>query len=260
MKSFLKNYKKNIVTAFLIVTVVAIGTSQATPVPLGTAADFAVLGGSGVTNTGSSTFTGDVGSWPTPSVSGITASMVNGILYLAPDPATDNAHTDFIAAYNAAKNAPGGVAGGELGGATLTPGVYTYGAGAATWTTAGTTLTLNAFGDSSAQWIFQIGTTLITPANATVLLINGASANNVFWQVGSSATLGANNTFAGNILADASIGFGGGTLDGRALAGAAVTISVAEDISVPTTTVPEPATLCLLGFGALSLIRRKRRA
>jgi hypothetical protein len=220
-------------------------------VDLGTAADFAVLGGSGVTNTGTSTFTGDVGSSPTPAVTGITPVMVTGTLYLAANAATANAHTDLITAYNAAHDATGGVAGpADLGGAILAPGVYIY--GAAPWTAG--TLTLNGTGySSSAQWIFQIDSTLITPAGAAVALIN-ASANNVFWQVGSSATIGATNTFAGNILAQASIGFGGGTLNGRALAiDGAVTISVAETI-----TIPEPATMALLGLGAVSLLRKKK--
>jgi hypothetical protein len=261
MKSFLKNYKKNIVTAFLIVTVVTIGTSQATIVNLGTAANFAVLGGSAVTNAESGTLiTGDVGSSPTESVSGITAGMVTGNLYLAGDASAvkAQAHTDLITAYNAAAGATGAGAGpANLGGVTLTPGVYKY-AVAASWTGAGSTLTLDGQFDPSAQWIFQIGSALTTPADATVLLINGASANNVFWQLGTSLTLGARNAFAGNILADASITLGGGTLDGRALAIVeAVTISSAETINVPTT-VPEPAMLCLLGFGALNLLRRRR--
>jgi hypothetical protein len=184
--------------------------------------------------------------------------MVNGNLYLAGDTATDNAHTDFLAAYAAAMGATtSGVAPADLGGANLTPGVYTY-AGAAPWTAGN--LTLDALGDSSAEWIFQIGSTLITPGGAMVLLVNGASANNVFWQVGSSATLGGTNTFAGNILANTSISLGGGTLNGRALAGAAVTISAAETINVPMN-VPDPAalSLCLFGIGAaVGLIRRKR--
>lgn len=230
----------------------AIGTSQATPIDLGTAADFAILGGSGVSNTGSSTFTGDVGSWPTPAIVGITDEMVNGTLYLAADPATEQAHTDLIAAYTVAQTAAGGVVGpADLGGAILTPGVYIY-TSAASWTAGN--LTLDALGDSSAQWIFQIGSTLITPGGVMVSLINGASAGNVFWQVGSSATIGGTNTFAGNILAQTSIDLGGGTLTGRALAiDGAVTISVAENV-----VIPEPATIALLSIGVLSLIRRKK--
>jgi hypothetical protein len=147
----------------------------------------------------------------------------------------------LITAYNVAAGATGGVQGPNdtngLGGVTLTPGVYTYDS-AAPWSDGN--LTLNGQGNPNAQWIFQIGTALTTPADAKVLLINGASANHVFWQMGSSLTLGANNTFAGNILAYTSISLGGGTLNGRALAiNGAVTISVAETMTV---NVPELAT------------------
>lgn len=255
MKSLLKNYKKIIAIAFMVVAVVAIGTSQAMQIDLGTAANFAVLGGSAVTNAGSLTFiTGDVGSCPTPSVTGLLPAQVIGMLYLAADPATALAQTDLLAAYTIAASATGGVTGpADLGSAILAPGVYTY-AAIAPWTAG--TLTLDGQSNSNAQWIFQIGTGLTTPSNAVVSLINGASSNNVFWQIGTSLTLGSANTFAGNILANTSITIGGGTLNGRALAiNGAVAISSAEIISVP---VPEPATLCLLGLGALSFVKRKR--
>jgi hypothetical protein len=226
---------------------------------LGSAGSFGLLGGSGVTNTGSSVINnGNVGSAPTPSVSGFPPGLVNnGILYLAADPATAQAHTDLITAYTAAQGALGGVTGpADLGGATLTPGVYIY-TSAAPWTAG--TLTLNGLGNPNAQWIFQINSTLITPAGAAVLLENGASPNNVFWQVGSSATLGATNTFAGNILAETSITLGGGTLYGRALAiNGAVSISTAETVNVP-----EPGTFAMLGvliglFVLLGLTRLNR--
>ena len=211
------------------------------------------------TNAEASAFVvGDIGSSPTSSVIGLTFANVDGILYLAADTTTPQVH--IIAEYNAAASVLlNGVAGPvDMGGAILTPGVYTYGVGAATWTYGAGDLTLNALGNPSAQWIFQIGTTLITPADARVLLINGASANNVFWQVGTSATLGGTNTFAGNILADQSITLGGGTLNGRALAiNALVSIPTATTINVPTT-IPEPATLCLLGLGGLAMMRKRR--
>jgi hypothetical protein len=185
--------------------------------------------------------------------------MVNGILYFAAGSVVGQAKLDLVTAYNAAAGATTtSVTPANLGGATLAPGVYTY-AAAATWTGVGTTLTLNAGGDSSAQWIFQIGTALTTPDGATVSLIGGALANNVFWQI-DTLTLGGTNAFAGNILANTSITFGGGTLEGRALAiNGLVSIPTATTINVPTT-VPEPATLCLLGFGVLSMVRRKKRA
>jgi hypothetical protein len=229
---------------------------------LGSAGSFGLLGGSGVSNTGSSVINGSVGSSPTATVSGFPSpGTVNspGILYLAADPATAQAHLDLIAAYTAALNTTGGTPGpADLGGASLNPGVYTY-ASTAPWTAG--TLTLNALGDPNAQWIFQIGSGLTTPAGASVALINGASSEHVFWQIGSSATLGATNNFAGNILAQTSITLGGGTLNGRALAiGGLVSITTAETVNVP-----EPGAFLLLVSGlaslfALRILKRKNRS
>jgi hypothetical protein len=224
---------------------------------LGSAGSFGLLGGSGVSNTGSSVINnGNVGSAPTPAVSGFPPGTVNtpGILYTAANSVTAQAHTDLIAAYTAAQIAPGGTSGpADLGGASLNPGVYTY-ASTAPWTAG--TLTLNGLGDPNAQWIFQIGSGLTTPAGASVALINGASSEHVFWQIGSSATLGATNNFAGNILAQTSITLGGGTLNGRALAiDGLVSITTAETVNVP-----EPGTFLLIVSGLAGLFAfRKRR-
>lgn len=203
---------------------------------LGTATNFGLLAGSGITNASASTFiTGDVGSSPTPTVTGLTAAQVNGTLYTSSNPATAQAQTDLTTGYNEAAGAACGtdLTGTDLGGLTLVPGVYCFSSSAGLTGT----LTLDGQGDANAQWVFQIGSTLITATNATVLLINGAANCNVFWQVGSSATIQTNNTFVGNIMALTSITLDGGILNGRALArNGAVTISAQETVTaIPCT-------------------------
>jgi hypothetical protein len=260
-KSIIVAKPKLLFICLLVLTLLSI--SAYATVNLGTAANFAVLGSSGVTNAESGThITGDVGSWPTEAVTGLNALMVTGNLYFAGDatPVKAQAHDDASVAYTAAFNTTGSVAGpANLGGAILAPGVYKYNTTAA-WADGSGDLTLDATLDGpfdpNAQWIFQIGTDLTTPADVSVLLIHGASANNVFWQIGTDFTLGARNTFAGNILAGAGITLGGGTLNGRALAGTLVSIPTATIINAPM--IPEPATLCLLGLGALGLLRKRR--
>ncbi|WP_372515835.1 ice-binding family protein [Streptantibioticus silvisoli] len=184
-------------------------------VPLGTTSSFAVLAGQSVTNTGPSVITGNVGVSPGTSVTGFPPGTVNGVIHSA-DAVALQAQTDLTAAYNnAAGQAPDANIAGDLGGLTLTPGVY-HGSSSIGLTG---TLTLDAEGDPNAVFIFQIGSTLTTASASRVVLINGAQPCNVFWQVGSSATLGTNSTFVGNILALTSISATtGATVDGRTLA------------------------------------------
>lgn len=246
-------------SCLLLLSVLALG-AQADPITLGTASTFGVLAGSGVTNASAGTvINGDVGSAPTPAVTGLTPDMVNGTLYLAADAATAQAQTDLLAAYNAAAGATSltTLTGVNLGGLVLTPGVYTF-ASSADLTG---TLTLDGLGDPNAQFIFQIGSTLTTATGSDVLLINGVTANNVFFQVGSSATIGAGSTFSGVILANTSITLDGGVLNGQALAlNGAVTITGEQLINVPEASeVPEPATMFLLGTGLAGVAAKVRR-
>jgi hypothetical protein len=200
-------------------------------IDLGTAANFGLLAGSGITNSSAATsITGDVGSSPTPTVTGLIASQVKGILYTSANAATAQAQTDLIVAYNQAAGAVCGtdLTGTDLGGLTLVPGVYCFSSSAALTGT----LTLDGQGNANAQWVFQIGSTLTTATNATVALINSAVNCNVFWQIGSSATIQTNNTFSGNIIALTSITLDGGTLNGKALArNGAVTIAAQETVN-----------------------------
>jgi hypothetical protein len=185
------------------------------PVGLGTDGAFAVLAGQAVTNTGSSTINGDIGVSPGSAVTGFPPGTVNGTIHAA-DAVAAQGQLDLTTAYNdAAGRTPFVSVPADLTGLTLTAGVYKN-ASALALTGA---VTLNAEGNPNAVFIFQAGSTLITGSGSTVNLINGAQPCNVFWQVGSSATLGTTSTFAGNILALTSISMNNGvTLDGRALA------------------------------------------
>jgi ice-binding like protein len=205
--------------AALATAMFANAARAATAVGLGTADSFAILAGSGVTNTGPSVINGDLGSAPTPAVTGFGGApngTVNGATHQA-DATAAQAQANLITAYNnAAGQGPANTLATELGGQTLTPGVYDSQSG--TFGITGT-LTLNAKGNPSAVFIFKTASTLISASASQVKLINGAQPCNLFWKVGSSATLGTTSNFAGNILALESISLNNGVaVNGRLLA------------------------------------------
>lgn len=186
------------------------------PVLLGTAASFAVLAGQSVTNTGPSVISGDIGVSPGSSITGFPPGVqVNGVMHVT-DAVAAQAQIDLTTAYNDAAGRPvDALLPPDASGLTLAAGVY-QAPGALGLTG---TLTLDAAGDPSSAWIVQIGSTLITGPGAQVALINGADPCNVFWQVGSSATLDVGTDFVGTIMALTSITLNtGATLIGRALA------------------------------------------
>jgi Ice-binding-like len=186
-------------------------------VGLGSAASFSVLAGSTVTNTGPTTMFGDLGLSPGSSVTG--APVVLGATHVD-DAVAIGAKNALTTAYNdAASRASNGSAGTDLAGQTFTPGVRT--ASSSLLLSAGS-VTLDAQGDPNAVFIFQIGSTLTTGSNTSVSLINGAQACNVFWQVGSSATLGTGTSFVGTIMAAETITANtAATIHGRLLASTA---------------------------------------
>lgn len=199
---------------------------------LNTAGSFAVLGGSAVTSTGNTVLNGDLGVAPGTAITGFGPGIVNGTTY-AGVPFAAQAQADILTAYNTltGEMVLADLTDQDLGGLILVAGVYHFD------TSAQLTgiLTLDAQGDSNARFVFQIGSTLTTATSASVLLINGAQAGNVFWQVGSSATLGTGTAFDGNILASQSITFNyQASLSGRAFAmNGAVTMDD-NIITVPT--------------------------
>ena len=200
--------------AMLAIAPVAFG-AQAT-VGLGTASTFAVLAGSTVTNTGPSVISGDVGLDPGSAVTGFPPGIVNAGTIHTTDGVALQAQSDLTTAYNdAAGRSSTASISSDLAGRTLTSGVYTS---ASSLGLSGD-LTLDAQGDPSAVFIFQAGSTLTAGSRSHVTLIGGAQACNVFWQVGSSATIGTGSQFVGNILALTSISMTtGATLNGSALA------------------------------------------
>lgn len=233
-----------------LIAVSAFGAAElakaATTVSLGTADSFAILAGSGITIGGAvntSTITGDIGSFATPTITGIGNAVLNGTNH-AGDASTQGAKTDLSTAYTAASQVPSTnlpAGDNQLGSQTLTPGVYDFG-GAATANIVGT-LTLDAQGDPNAVFIFKASSTLVTAGASVVSLINAAQACNVFWQVGSSATLGAASTFKGNILASVSATLGTtANVEGRVLASTgAVTLDGSNVITKATCVTPPPA-------------------
>jgi len=231
---------------------------QASGAFLGSAQAFGVLAGSTVTNTGFTTITGSVGVWPGTAITGFypPGTITSGSFHSS-DAVAQQAQADALTAYNAlASMAPTTVlTGTDLGGLTLTPGVYFFASSA--FLTG--SLTLDAQGDPNALFVFQMGSTLISASNSSVMTINGADDCNVYWQVGSSATLGTDSAFQGNILASASIAMNtrASLIGGRALAlNGAVTLD-SNIIEAGCLTIPAPATtLALLAF--VSAGRRRR--
>lgn len=196
-----------------------VSTTAFAQVSLGTSGNFGALGGSAVTNTGASVVTGDVGVSPGSSVTGFPPGVIVAGVSHSNDAVAMQAQSDLTLAYNAAAGLPCNVdlTGQDLGGLTLTPGVYCF---TSTAQLTGT-LTLDFQGNSNALFVFKTGSTLTTASASSVVVINGGATcqPNLFWQIGSSATLGTGSSFVGNILAQASITLTtGSTLTGRALA------------------------------------------
>ena len=193
------------------------GNSNVLAPNLGAAAGFVILAGSTVTSSGLTVLTGDLGVSPGSAVTGFPPGILNGTKHAA-DPTSAAAMAALTVAYNDAAGrtlAPVSVA-GNLGGLTLSPGLYKSTSSLAI---SSGDLTLDAKGNANAVFIFQMASTLTTTPGRAVILIGGAKAANVFWQVGSSATLGTTSAFKGTIMANQSISLNtGATLDGRALA------------------------------------------
>lgn len=260
---------------FLILLLLTL-PAYAESVTLGTAANFGVLGGSAVTNTGPTTINGYLGVSPGASISNTAGITINGVSYPGNTTVPNNsgaatAQSDALAAYNVAAALPytSDFTGQDLGSVgTLTPGVYKFDS------SAGLTgaLTLNSEGLSNAVFVFQIGTSLITATGSSVIIEDPGSNDLVIWQVGSFATLGTTTAFEGNILAiqsitldnGATIGCGSALAQNGAVTLDANTITTGCNglaaSSPPTNNpVPEPGSITLLGSGLIALAGFVRR-
>ncbi|MFW7415340.1 ice-binding family protein [Demequina sp. SO4-18] len=210
------------------------------PVDLGTAATYGVLGASTVTNTGPTVVNGDLGLSPGTSITGFGGApdgMVNGTVHQTDAEATQ-AQSDALVGYDtAASLSPTQTGVGELAGLSLTPGVYTGGELALSGNG-----TLTLAGSADSVWVFQAASTLTVGSASQIVITGGASACNVFWQVGSSATIGTAADFSGTVLADQSVtATTGATIEGRLIAlNGAVTLDT-NTITAPTGCAPAAA-------------------
>jgi LPXTG-motif cell wall-anchored protein len=241
------------VVALVALIIPAISNAAQPTVNLGSTSNFAVLAGSGITNTGPTTVSGsaggDLGSDPTPAFTGDTLVTTSGTKYTAPSAVVTAAKTALVTAYDdAAGRTPATTVTADLGGQTLVGGVYNA---AAAMALTGT-LILDGQNDPDSVWVFQAGSTLTTAGSSVVQLINGAQPCHVFWQVGSSATFGTSSDFTGHVLALTSItATTGATFKGQLLArNGAVTLdtnTITNDVCAavvtptPTPTPTPPA-------------------
>lgn len=243
-----------------VIAIAAISGHAHGSVLLGTAGNFSVLAGTTVTNTGPSVIDGGhLGVSPGTAITGFPpGTVVPPYTTHAANAVALQAQSDLTTAYNTAAGLmpTQSLTGQDLGGLVLLPGVYFF-ASSAQLTGA---LTLNALGDPDAVFVFQIGSTLTTASSSSVQTINGGDMPgcNVFWQVGSSATLGTGTDFQGHILALTSITMdtGASIMSGSALArNGAVTL---DDVQITNCLIPAPGTFGLLAAGGLLIARRRR--
>jgi hypothetical protein len=257
-----------ITTLAVLIATQAPAAAAVTPVSLGAASSYGVLAGTTATSTGPSVINGDLGVSPGTAVTGFPPGVDNGTIHRA-DAAAATAQTALTSAYiDAAARTPTTSGLSSIGGQTLGPGVYN--ASSSLGVTG--TLTLDGQGDPNSVFIFQVGSALTTASASAIVPTNGAQACNVFWQVGSSVTLGTGSSFLGSILALTSItATTGDTISGRALArNGAVTLATDTDTAppdCPATPIPLAAAPIAAGTAGLAglawtgwfLLRRRSR-